>query len=253
MVRSLFKFDHFIININKKYQRDKKTLAKITDAGFPYKPSWGKGSKGFKASNLWIGNEYLEMINILKPHGGGWKSDWVDLYNKGHRGLICIMFDVNNIDDIYNLLVSKNVKVTKPESLKFKWFFNIFTRVMPWRNCYSDFLEGIPLQIGFQQMNDEKSREFMQGYMIPNSKVNNITGISKVIINGPLTPKDRQLISKIFDKNIVKNYPLTIHLNHNQVLVFEESADYSVDIMTNCTNETFNNKLISIENVQIKN
>lgn len=253
MVRSLFKFDHFIININKKYQKDKSVIASITDAGFPYKPSWGKGTKGFKASNLWIGNEYLEMITILNPNGGGWKSDWVDLYNKGHRGLICIMLDVNNIDDIYNLLLSKNVKITKPEPLKFKWFFNLFTRVMPWQNCYSDFLEGIPLQIGFQQMNDEKSRKFMQEYMVPNSRVNNITAISKVIINGPLTPRDRQLISKIFDKNIVKNYPLTINLNHNQVLVFEENADYSVNIITDCDNKTFNKKILSIENVQIKN
>ncbi|MGL5328010.1 MAG: hypothetical protein ACRDD7_01995, partial [Peptostreptococcaceae bacterium] len=200
----MFKFDHFVVNINKKYQTNKNVINSITDAGFPYKPSWGKGTKGFKASNLWIGNEYLEMINILKSDGGGWKSDWVELYNNGHRGLICIMLDTEDIDKLYNLLISKNIKVTKPEHLKFKWFFNLFTKVMPWQNCYIDFLEGIPLQIGFQQMNDQKSRDFMEQYMVPNSRDNNIEGINKVIIKGNLTHNDIELISSVFDMYIIK-------------------------------------------------
>lgn len=249
----MFRFDHFVVNVSEKYQEDKTVINSIINAGFPYKPSWGKGTKGFKASNLWIGNEYFEMINILKPNGGGWKSDWVDLYNNGHRGLICIMLDVNNIDELYNMLTTKNINITKPEHLKFKWFFNIFTRVMPWQNCYSDFLEGFPLQIGFQQMNDEKSREFMKGYMIPNSRDNNITGIRKVTIKGPLTANDKKLISNIFYMDIIKTEPLTIQLDQQQILIFEESKNYSVNISTNCNNENFNNKVVYIENIDVKN
>lgn len=249
----MFKFDHFIVNINQQYQKDKAVINSIITAGFPYKPSWGKGTRGFKVSNLWIGNEYLEMVNVLKPNGGGWKSDWVDLYNNGHRGLVCIMLDVDNIDELYSMLTAKNIEITKPEHLKYKWFFNMFTKVMPWKNCYSNFLEGIPLQIGFQQMNDEKSLEFMQQYMVPNSRDNNITGIIKVIIKGILTKNDKKLISKIFDMNILSDKPLTIQLNPQQVLVFEESSNYSVDIITECNNNNFNNKTISIENIDIKN
>lgn len=249
----MFKFDHFIVNIDEKYQIDKKIINSITSSGFPYKPSWGKGTKGFKASNLWIGNEYLEMINILKPDGGGWKTDWVELYNNGHRGLICIMLDTENINELYSLLTSKNIKVTKPEHLKFKWFFNLLTKVMPWQNCYSEFLEGIPLQIGFQQMNDKKSREFMEQYMVPNSRDNNINGISKVIIKGTLTDNDKKLISNIFDGSIIKNEPLVIQLNQNQVLIFEESNNYSVHMITNCNNQNFNEKIINIENINIEN
>lgn len=249
----MFKFDHFIVNIETKYQKNSTIINNIINSGFPYKPSWGKGTKGFKVSNLWIGNEYLEMINILKVDGGGWKSDWVTLYNNGHRGLICIMLDVENIDEVYSMLISKNIKLTKPEHLKYKWFFNMFTKVMPWQNCYSDFLEGLPLQIGFQQMNDKKSREFMEQYMVPNSKDNNINGISKVIIKGALTNNDKKLISNIFNSNVIKNEPLTVQLNQNQVLIFEESNNYSVQILTNCNNQNFNDKMITIENINIEN
>lgn len=249
----MFKFDHFVVNVNKEYQKDKTLIEGIINAGFPYKPSWGKGTKGFKASNLWIGNEYFEMINILKTSGGGWKSDWVDLYNNGHRGLVCIMVDVENIDELHDNLISKNIEVTKPEHLKFKWFLNLFTRVMPWKNCYVNFLEGIPLQIGFQQMNDEKSRDFMNEYMVPNSRENDITGIRKVIIKGAITQNDKTLISSIFDRDIIKIEPLTIHLNEHQVLVFEAGSNYSVNIVTNCNNKKFDNKTIEIENINIKN
>ena len=171
----MFKFDHFVVNVDRKYQKDKAVINNVIKSGFPYEPSWGKGTRGFKASNLWIGNEYFEMINLLKEDGGGWKKDWVDLYNEGHRGLICIMLDVDNINEVYENFKSKNISITNPEYLKFKWLFNLLTRTMPWQNSYIKFFEGIPLQIGFQQMKDDEARNFMKQYMVPNSYENGIS------------------------------------------------------------------------------
>lgn len=187
----MFKFDHFVVNVDRKYQKDKAVINNVIKSGFPYEPSWGKGTRGFKASNLWIGNEYFEMINLLKEDGGGWKKDWVDLYNEGHRGLICIMLDVDNINEVYENFKSKNISITNPEYLKFKWLFNLLTRTMPWQNSYIKFFEGIPLQIGFQQMKDDEARNFMKQYMVPNSYENGINGIDKVIVKGALTSNDK--------------------------------------------------------------
>ncbi|CEI72608.1 hypothetical protein [Romboutsia hominis] len=163
------------------------------------------------------------------------------------------MLDVVNIDEVYNLLNKKSIEITKPEHLKFKCFFNMLTRTMPWQNSYINFFEGVPLQIGFQQMNNEKSRKFMNEYMIPNSRDNDIIGISEVIVRGPLTNNDIKLIHNIFDIYITQTEPLTIQLNQQHVLVFEDSESYSVDIITKCNNKSFNNKSISIENIAIKN
>ena len=190
----MFKFDHFVVNVDRKYQKDKAVINNVIKSGFPYEPSWGKGTRGFKASNLWIGNEYFEMINLLKEDGGGWKKDWVDLYNEGHRGLICIMLDVDNINEVYENFKSKNISITNPEYLKFKWLFNLLTRTMPWQNSYIKFFEGIPLQIGFQQMKDDEARNFMKQYMVPNSYENGINGIDKVIVKGALTSNDKDLL-----------------------------------------------------------
>lgn len=249
----MFKLDHFVVNINGNYQKDKDEIKNITEAGFPYEPSWGKGTKGFKASNLWIGNEYFEMINIIRADGGGWKEDWVELYNKGYRGLICLMLDVEDIDKLYKSLTNKSIGVTKPEYLKFKWFFNLLTRTMPWRNSYINFFEGIPMQIGFQQMKDEKSRDFMDQYMVPNSRDNDILGINKVVIRGPLTSKDINLIKEVFEEFIISNNPLTIKLNQGQVIIFEDSESYSVEMFTQCKNENYISKSIKIENIIVNN
>ena len=46
-------------------------IQSIRNTGVPYEPKWGKGTKGFKASNIWIGNEYLEMIPPIK-YGWWW-------------------------------------------------------------------------------------------------------------------------------------------------------------------------------------
>lgn len=249
----MFKLDHLVLNIDEAYQKDSKIINEIVNSGFPYNPTFGKGTKGFKASNLWIGNEYFEMINILKPDGGGYKDEWVKLYNEGHRGLVCLMLDTDNINEVYSSIKEKNIKITTPEFLKFKWFFNIFTRTMPWKNSYIPFFEGVPIQIGFQQMKDDKSRNFMNQYMVPNSRDNNILGIKKVVIRGNFTSTDLYLINKIFNVNITNSIPLTIKLKDDQELIFERSNKYHVDIFTQCLNEEFNNKCISIENVTIYN
>ena len=237
----MFKFDHFGINIDESYQKDEWIINEIRSAGFPYEPRWGKGTRGFKVSNLWIGNEYFEMINILKSEGGGWKREWVEKYNKGHRGLICIMLDVDNIDNLYNNFNKKSIGITKPEYLSFKWFFNIFTRTMPWKNSYLNFFEGIPLQIGFQQMKDESSRKFMEEYMVPNSKDNGIIGIRKVIVRGSLSSNDENLIKDTFDSYITDTNPITIELNKDQILIFEISEKYNVEIIENVNVWNFKN------------
>ncbi|WP_195263033.1 hypothetical protein [Clostridium sp. 1001275B_160808_H3] len=164
-----------------------------------------------------------------------------------------MMIDTNSLDKIYDIFKNRNINISKPEFLKFKWFFNLFTRTMPWRNSYVNFLEGIPLQIGLQEMKDDKSRKFMEEYMVPNSIDNEILGIEKIIVKGPITTNDIELIKKIFKEYIIRDFPLTMTLDNNQTLIFKEDKEYSVDIFTKCDNEKFKNKKVEIENITIYN
>jgi hypothetical protein len=245
------KIDHLVINVNEKYQSNENTIKEIREKGLPYEPKWGKGTKGFKASNLWIGNEYFEMIRLLKKDGGGWKPEWINQYNNGHRGLICLMIDVENLDAEYQRIINKSIHITEPEYLKFKWFFNLFTRTMPWRNSYVDFFQGVPMQIGFQQMKNKKALEFMHQYMIPNSKDNGVDGINKVVINGDFTKEDFNLVQRLFEVSKAEDNEIIIDFPNSQKLVFKKSKAFSAEVYAYGNNESLCGNKIEIENVQV--
>lgn len=245
------RIDHLVINIDEKYQKDTDTIKDIRESGFPYEPTWGKGTRGFKASNIWIGNEYFEMIHLIHPKGGGWVKEWVDLYNNGHRGLICLMIDCDDLDTQYKRLLKAGVSITEPKYLTFKWMFNLITRTMPWRNSYLPFFQGIPLQIGLQQMKDEKSTEWMRSYMVPNSRDNQIEGIQKIIIQGHLTETDHKILEALFPQLTLTEQEIIIPLSHNQHLIFQENDCYSVQVITYTSNHQLLDKSTKIENIQL--
>jgi len=247
------KIDHLVINIDKEYQIDKLKINEIKNIGFPYEPKWGKGTSGFKASNLWIGNEYFEMIKILKKNGGGWKKEWVKMYNNHHRGLICLFIETDNIRYEYQRLNKIGINITEPEYLKFKWFFGLLTRTMPWQNAFLPFFQGIPLQLGFQQMKDNESKKWMQQYMVPNSTENGILGIKKINIFGNYSEEDKSLIKSIFPNASDEENKIIIDLKNGQKLVFIQNELYNIEILTECDNEAFKDKIINIENLKIIN
>lgn len=242
------KLDHFVVNINEKYQKSEKVIENIRNMNFPYEPKWGKGTRGFKVSDLWIGNEYLEMVNILKKDGGGWVPEWTDKYLQGHRGMICLMLDVENIDALYQEMTEKGIQITNPEWLEFKWFFNMLTRRMPWRNCYVPFFEGVPFQIGFQEMKDEKARDFMNQYMVPNSREKGIDGIFRVVIKGKFLEADFEMIQKIFaEKACLESDMIRVVLSTKQSIEFVKAESYEIDLFTNVNTGS----VVEIENIKI--
>jgi len=247
------RIDHLVINVDKQYQIDKTIINEIKDNGFPYEPKWGKGTFGFKAANLWIGNEYFEMIRILKKNGGGWRKEWVEMYNNHHRGLICLFIETDNIVEEFNRLNKIGIKISEPEYLKFKWFFGLLTRTMPWQNSYLPFFQWTPLQLGFQQMKDLKSRNWMEQYMVPNSTENGILGIKKINIFGNYSVEDKSLIKSIFPNAIIDENKIIVELKNEQKLVFIQNDIYYVEVFTQCNNKKFKEKEINIQNVKIIN
>ncbi len=242
------KLDHFVVNIDGKYQKNSAVINNIRNRNFPYEPKWGKGTRGFKVSDLWIGNEYLEMVHILKKDGGGWVPEWTVKYNQGHRGLICLMLDVDDIDDVCQSLWEKNIDMTSPEWLEFKWFFQLFTRRMPWRNCYAPFFENVPFQIGFQEMKDDEARNFMNQYMVPNSRDFGINGIHRAVIKGQYTDRDFEVIMKIFGQRACMEQDcICARLNDEQSIEFVKNESYQVELYTNSCSGEF----IEIENIKV--
>ena len=230
------KFDHLVMNVDKNYQMEGKLAQIIRESGLPYQPKKGKSTKGFKATNIWIGKEYFEMISIRKVDGGGWKKEWVDAYNNGHRGLICLMLDVSNLDKLVGDVQSKGIAISKPESITIDFLFKLISKTLPWRNSYLDFFQRVPMQIGFQQMNNEKTRAALQKRMVPNATENNITGIQRIHITGRFSVSDFNMLKNIFEQVIENEDKLVIALDHSQQLVFEKAMQFNVKVTLNRPN-----------------
>ncbi|EDW22162.1 transporter [Bacillus pumilus] len=245
------KIDHIVINVDEKYQKDKKMIDMIQQNGFPYAPKKGKRTKGFKISNLWIGKEYLELVNITKKDGGGWKKDWTELYNRGTRGAICLMIDVSDIDSLHQSLLDKAFDVQTPERIEYK-LFGLLKISSRWRNMYLPFFEKEAFQIGFQQLDNEEISEKFQKKMIPNSISHKIMGMTKIIINGKWTELDYNMIENTFRNTQKEGNSLKIKLNNGSDIIFVENNDFSLYVEMD--NQSLQSKSITkIENVYLVN
>lgn len=239
------KIDHLVVNVDSYVQEDKNFINKVHSIGLPYEPKWGKGTKGFKVSNIWIGNEYFELIRIKSKDGGGWIESWTEDYHKEHRGLIGFALEVEDIEATYQSLNRQNIHVTKPEPLKFKWFFNLLSKTMPWKNSYLPKFEGMPFQFFLQQLNDEKSKALMQKYMVPNSREKNINGILEIKVYGILTERDKDIIKSLFQDYKIDHKTITVSLE-KQIITFIDSKKHFVEVILECENEEKSTKQLEI-------
>ncbi|MGN7478271.1 VOC family protein [Solibacillus silvestris] len=224
------KIDHLVLNVGNDYQKEGKYAQNIREAGLLYDPKKGKATRGFKATNIWIGKEYFELISIKKRDGGGWKKEWVEAFNNEERGLICLMLDIDDLDCLSKKLKSKGISISDPECIEFKFFFNLISKTMPWYNSYLDFFQNVPMQIGFQQMKNAKMREKLEKFMVPNSIKNNIVGIKRIRINGPFTTSDFEMLAIVFEGCIVEENQIIIQLENEQFLSFVKEKDFEVQV-----------------------
>lgn len=246
------KIDHLVVNVDSFVQEDKSFIEKVRSLGLPYEPKWGKGTKGFKVSNIWIGNEYFELVKIKSNDGGGWLENWTKDYQRGHRGLIGFALEVDDIEATYQNLIRHNIQVSPPKPLRFRWFFNLLSKTMPWKNSYLPKFEVMPFQFFLQQLNDEKSKAFMQQYMVPNSREKNINGILEVKIYGTLTEQDKNILKALFQDYKTEGETITIALE-KQTISFVESKEHSVEVILDCKNEEKSTNQLEIENLKIIN
>lgn len=88
--------------------------------------------------------------------------------------------------------------------------------------------------------------------MVPNSRDNDIKGISEVIIYGELTQDDKEIIYALFNDYGEQGNSIIINLGP-QTIRFIKSNTYRVEVILECNNQEYATKQIDIENLHIRN
>lgn len=172
--------DHIVVHWDEQ-DNIEDIKSTLLAAGIPFKPEWGKKAKGFKISNIWIGTQYFEIVQLFS-RDNLWVPRWSQRYFNGERGSFCgfLRVDENgDLDALYQRLQARGIKVTEPERTSFKWFFGLFKKTMPWRYILTECIPGSLLELGFIQYDRGALDKFI-AYMIPNASEHGIQGMDKL-------------------------------------------------------------------------
>ncbi|GLV65942.1 hypothetical protein Bmyc01_46110 [Bacillus mycoides] len=142
----MLRLDHFVIHIDNDFEKINNLKKEFNKLNLPFNPKKGKGTKGFKVINFWSGEQYLEMLYLKNLEGGGWKSEWIDKYNQGKRGVFGICLFTDSLDEIKAGLM-KSLVSKKPsrndDCMKAFDVFLFFCLIDPCNNVLDDVLGNI--------------------------------------------------------------------------------------------------------------
>lgn len=243
-------FDHIVVHVDNSASRLAELKSEIEPKGFPFEPAWGKGTKGFKAANIWIGRQYFEIVHLLNEDGGGWPTTWVGEYNRGHRGAKCVFLQTDSIHEIAGRLQSQGIPVRPPERITFRTMFGLLKKTLPWDVLYLPSLPGCDLEIGFIQ-HDPDPRDRIKQFLVPNADENGITGVSGCRISLPLGEEAARFLSAVFPNAQVTSSGMSVPVSFG-FLELNDASTLSVELHANSEKEEFKGQQFAIENVVVK-
>jgi len=224
------RFDHIVVHIDNDKNKLHKLQQMIAPLGIPFEPSAGKGTSGFKASNIWIGRQYFEIIRLLKPTGGGWVKHWVNRYNKGIRGTYCLFLVCDDIDKTSKTLRANGLHDASPERVTFKALFGLLKKTLPWRIIYTPVIPGTNIEIGFIQY-DPDPNDYIKQFLVPNSDQNGIEGINSVSLSLELTQEAKNFLNMVLPAIEEKTTGLHIPLDDGGSFSFLNSHKTGVRLI----------------------
>jgi hypothetical protein len=221
---AVIRLDHFVIHVDDDMSRLKQLKETIEPLGFPFLPERGKGTRSFKVSNIWVGEQYFEIVRIFDPDGD-WRKDWASLYQSGRRGLFGIMLMTNELDEWMDTFRERGIPIEEPERISFRWL--IFKKTLPWRTLFLPRIPGTDVQITISQMDSEKDYQFMKRFMKPNASEQGITGIVKATLHGDFSDEAWDYLKRLFPWTVDTDERLVFGLDEGHQLCFQKSKDMS--------------------------
>ena len=249
--RSFLKVDHIVVHIddNPEILQDLKKEAER--CGFPFEPGRGKGNRGVRVSNLWVGDQYFEIPQVFTKGNGGRAQSWVERYNKGNRGIYCLYLRAKNLERLQSDLAVRGI-MSSMEKTTYKTFFGLFTVTKPWQYLRLPPIPGSDFEIGFFDC-DEVAAKKVRPQMKPNSMHNGIMGISDVDIMLPDYSGAVTFLKALFPNLEVGEKQAKVILENSE-LHFHQSPSQTLEVVLDAEsiNDGLVGKAFSFQNVTLR-
>ncbi len=210
-------FDHIVVHMAGA--QDVSALkSKLESADVPFEPDWGKSATGFKVSNVWIGRDYFEIVEITNDDSV-WRHEWVQRHLAGERGAFCVFFRVDqDLETVAQKLSQANIAHGVIEQTRFKWLFGLLEKRLPWRYLILPPLPGSRIEIGLIQY-DPGAAEKNKPYMVPNGEDVGLTALNGAQITTTNMTDAKRNLSQ-----------LELALGSSLDLSLTDQSDYSVQL-----------------------
>ena len=167
--------DHIVVHVDSS-QETTELKSELDRAGIPFEPDWGKKAKGFKVSNIWIGRQYFEIVDILSADNL-WQPQWSARHARGDRGVYCLFLKTDQaIEALYAALTSEGTNASQPERTRFKWMFGWLEKKLPWQFILLPKIPGTSIELGIIQYDEGAEKKF-KPFMVPNAEDKGVLGL----------------------------------------------------------------------------
>jgi hypothetical protein len=250
----MLRLDHCVIHVNADPPQLNALQRQIAPLGFPFDPAAGKGTGGFKVADVFVGQQYWELVWLKRADGGGWRPEWVARYNQGHRGLICLVLMTDQLDAQVAAWRRQGLQPTAPERITYT-LLGFLKKTLPWRNAYLGPIPGTDLYLGLQEMDSPAAQRQMEQYAVPNAKANGITGFRRIIVHHPFTVDACNFLQAAFPQATGDERRLQLPLDDSQEVHFARGTANpapSVEVQALATRPHYVGKTFTFMNVTMR-
>ena len=218
------KINRLQIGVESDWLTDTSEMVRIQMFGLPYAPAHGKSTLAFRVGNLWLGEQAAELFVPRRLIGMDEYRDWGNRYQQGHRGLLAVVLETENLDMIYERLCWNGL--SEPIMLRKHIGKGSYSQQFLASSSQLPFFKALPFQLLFVQGKKDIDSALRKQIMQPNARQHGIEGIESVRIRAPFAQEEWKLLQCVFPQGTKERNTFTVPLDEEREwLRFERMRD----------------------------
>lgn len=246
------RLDHLVIHTSNDAKTFQALSETINAQGYPFDPKRGKYNHEIHINTINVGNEYIELVRLKKPHLKSWMPLWSHFYDQGQRGAYCIFLEVEDAERLGVALKHAGIKALGPAMIPYPSPLHIFHIESPYFVYFLPSFPNTALHLAIMQYHRPGRRQGLLDGLGPNAEQNGIHGIRRVEVELPNLDESMPMLQMIFSDLHLEGGDWADQLEKTR-MIFRRSPDENAHVcVKTVTSQRANiGKRFQIDNVEV--